>query len=106
MNSDFGYDPGTKHYYAALSFEPRSGDRETHGFGIYRINADQLLSGTGTWEKLGAVDTSTTGAYLNHSPGFVKDEYGNVNGQHLAIVYTQGTNDANTWDLTLAGWQP
>ncbi|MER5740120.1 hypothetical protein ABT117_31265 [Streptomyces sp. NPDC002262] len=106
QNVDFAYDPATKHYYAAISYEARPGDRETYGFGIYRIVADQLLQGNGAWENLGVVSNETTGSYLNHSPGFMKDVYGNVSGQLLSIGYTQGANDPNTWDLALATWAP
>jgi hypothetical protein len=70
--------------------------------------ASQLIRGQGVWEALGYVNQNLTGYYLNHSPGLLRDKYGNLT-PWLPVVeayFAQGNNDPNTWDLTWAMWRP
>jgi hypothetical protein len=66
------------------------------------------LSGGGTWETLGEVNTNLTGYYLNHSPGLKRDLWGNLTGwlPNVQAYFAEGTNDPNTWELTWAEWRP
>ncbi len=100
-NSDFGYDPSSGFYYAALGLPGRPGDRDTYRFGLYVIPASGLLKGTGAWTEIGIVDTNLTGWYLNHSPGIRRDRYGEVHSwlPNIRIVFGAGGNSPSTWDL-------
>ncbi len=104
-NNDFAYDPQADTFYGAVEFPVIAGDRESSAFGLYRITAGQLFAGTGSWEQLGTVDPATTGAHLNHSPGLVRDGFGNLDPQHLEAYFSEGTNDPSTWTLYSARWK-
>lgn len=105
-NDDFAFDYSSGYFYAALSMPLRSTDRETYQIGLYRMNANTLVSGQGTWEQVAIVDSNLTGYYLNHSPGILRDIYGNVTPwlPALEIYFAAGTNDTDTWNLTFAIW--
>lgn len=107
-NSDFAYDWQSKYFYAAIGLPGRPGDRDTLGFVLARMPADDLLNGRGTWEKLGTVNTNLTGYYLNPSPGLLRDRYGNLTPWLPAVeaYFTKGGNDPMTWDLTWVIWDP
>ena len=109
-NSDFAFDYSTGYFYAAIAlpWPLVSGDRETTGFVFAKMPAADLLSGQGTWEVLAQVDTSVTGAYLNHSPGLLRDGYGNVTPffPFIEAFFAWGPNEVPGWDLTWAAWQP
>lgn len=107
-NSDFAYDSGSSLFYASLALPARSGDRESYRIGLYSMAASSLLSGQGTWQALGFIDTNLTGSYLNNSPGLVRDIYGNVTPflPSITVAFAEGTNDPNTWDLASATWNP
>lgn len=107
-NSDFAFDYQTNTFYAALALPGRPGDRETYHIGLYSLDANDFLSGQGTWTQLGLIDTNLTGSYLNHSPGLVRDIYGNVTPflPNIEVVFSTGTNDPNTWNLSSATWSP
>jgi hypothetical protein len=107
-NSDFAYDYTSEQFYAALGLPGRSGDRDTYHIGLYRVAASDLMNGQGTWEALGFIDTNLTGSYLNASPGLVRDPAGNITPflPSVEVVFTEGTNDPGTWDLSSATWNP
>ncbi len=105
QNNDFAYDPEDDSYYGAIELPVKAGDRETSGFGLYRMPASQLLAGTGAWEQLASVGTATTGAHLNHSPGLVRDGFGNLEPQRVEVYFARGTNDPNTWTLYSVRWK-
>jgi hypothetical protein len=108
-NSDFAYDTASRQIYAALALRSRAGDRETYHFGLYTILAAALMQGTGTWKQLAEISTNTTGYYLNHSPGLLRDRYGRVTPwlpNTLEAYFAGGTNDPATWDLTWVTWHP
>lgn len=98
-NNDFAYDPKSGQFYAAIELPGTPGDRETYGFGVYRMPADLLLSGGGTWEWLATVDSNLTGAPLNHSPGLVRDGSGKLDAAYLEVYFSAGNNDPDTWNL-------
>src|SRR5437868_2276196 len=103
-NSDFGYDAQSGYFYGLLDQTARSGDREAYTIGFYRMPAYQLLAGQGVWEFLGQVDTNLTGFYLNHSPGILRDPFGNVTPwlPSVEAYFSEGSNTPSTWDLTWA----
>ncbi|MBI5826571.1 MAG: hypothetical protein HZB22_02410, partial [Deltaproteobacteria bacterium] len=107
-NSDFAYDYNSGYFYAAISLLPRPVDRETYRFVIARMPANDLLNGHGVWEALATVDTGVTGYYLNHSPGLLRDYYGNLTPwlPAIEVYFSEGTNDPATWDLTWVIWSP
>jgi hypothetical protein len=99
-NSDFAYDPSTGDFYVAMGIPGRPGDRDTYGFSIARMPAAQLMAGAGTWQVLTTIDTSVTSAQLNHSPGWVRDRYGNmVSTSMMEAFFTEGTNAPASWNL-------
>ncbi len=102
-NNDFAYDPQTNTIYAAIELPGRPGDRETDVFCLYRIAADQVVGGH--WEKLATIDTSVTGAYLNHSPGFVRDGSGLLDGRAVEMYFSEGNNKPDTWTLYSITWK-
>jgi hypothetical protein len=104
-NSDFAYDAASGEFYAAMGIPGRPGDRDTYGFSLARMPATQLMSGAGTWELLTTIDTRVTGAQLNHSPGLVRDRYGNmVSTSTVETFFTEGTNAPASWNLFSAKW--
>ncbi|MFB3916008.1 MAG: hypothetical protein ACE14M_04725 [Terriglobales bacterium] len=104
-NNDFAFDPASQQFYAAIELPVTPPNRETSGFALCRMPASSLLSGSGTWEQLAVVSTSNTGQALNHSPGLVRDGYGNVVGLPVLETYfASGTNDPSTWTLYSARW--
>lgn len=107
-NSDFAYDWNSQNFYAAIGLPGRTGDRETLGFVLAKMPATDFLKGSGVWKKLGTVNTNLTGNYLNHSPGLLRDMYGNVTPWLPAIeaYFAKGTNDPETWELTEVIWDP
>ncbi len=100
-NNDFAYDSSGGQIYAAIELPGRPGDREVSTISLYRIPADRLA--TGHWERLATVDTSLTGSYLNHSPGFVRDASGMLDATRLELYFSEGNNDPETWTLYTIG---
>lgn len=107
-NSDFAYDRKSQSFYAAISLPGRVGDRDTLGFVLARMPAADLLNGRGTWENLGTINSNLTGYYLNHSPGLLRDQYGNLTRWLPAVgaYFAAGNNSPKTWNLTWAIWDP
>lgn len=106
-DADFGYDPGSRNFYAVVPVTGRAGDRDSYGFGFYRLEQSQVLTGSGTWETLGFADTNLNGYYINSSPGLTRDPSGILSTVPVLIAYMgAGTNDPATWDLTYAWWTP
>lgn len=108
-NSDFAFDNTVSpaRWYAAIPMLGRAGDRETYRIGLYRMPNSDIMNGTGTWELVANIDSNLTGAYLNHSPGIVRDIYGSVSGlPSVQVVHSRGDNDPNAWDLAYAKWNP
>ena len=99
-NNDFVYNGATAEFYVAAPQPGRAGDRETYRFQLAKMNANALLAGTGTWTLLGPeMNTSVTGLYLNHSPGFLRDKYGNIINNTIETYFAGGTNDTSTWEI-------
>lgn len=106
-NSDYAYDYKSNQFYAAIELPARNtGDRETYRLGLYIMSASNLLGGTGTWTPKGYIDSNLTGSYLNHSPGLVRDNFGNVTPflPTVEVIFAEGTNDPSTWNLAEATW--
>jgi len=104
QNSDFAYDYNSGNFYAAIALPGIPGDRETYGFVFARMPASDLLNGQGTWEVLAQIDRNVTGAHLNHSPGMLRDRYGNLTSWLPVVLsyFAWGENESGTWDLTWA----
>ena len=107
-NNDVAIDWQEGQVYGALELPQRSGDRETYEIGLYRMSSSDFFNGQGTWQTLGRIDTNLTGSYLNHSPGIVRDQFGNVTPflPSIEVAFAEGTNDPNTWDLSSVTWNP
>lgn len=107
-NCDFGYDYNTGLWYAAIPDRTRPGDREHFSMTLYSLPDSQLESGQGVWQQLGTIDTNLTGYYLNHSPGLLRDKYGEVTPwlPMVEVYFAEGTNVTTTWQLTWVSWNP
>ena len=105
-NPDIAFDSANRYWYAAWPLPARSGDGEAYRVAIVRMAETSWP--TGTWERLGDVDTNQTGDYLVHNPALVRDKWGNVNvtSPNIEVVYGAGTNDPTTWDLKTAVYTP
>ena len=107
-NADFGYDYSTNTWYAAVPTGPnRSGYPERWSMSLFQTS--NLLSGS--CQQLGTIDTNLTGSLMNHSPGLLKDIYGNVTPflPNIQVFYAQAGTDGypyNSWQLTFAVWNP
>jgi hypothetical protein len=82
----------------------RPGDSERYRFGLYRMPANNLTSGT--WENLGYIDTDATGHHINHNAALVRDSFGNIplGSSTIRMVFAGGDNDPQSWDLYSATW--
>lgn len=107
-NADFAQDWSAQAWYAIVPDRLRTGDRERFSMTLYTMSDAQFDSGNGLWQPLGTIDSNLTGYYLNHSPGFWRDKYGNLTGQLPAVelYFAEGTDDPNTWQLTWVKWFP
>jgi hypothetical protein len=107
---DIAYDYVNSYWYATIPYgyaDPegfRAGERARYLFGLYRIPANNLTSGT--WEHLGFIDTNLTGHQVNHNSALVRDSWGNINVTlpNVEIVYSAGDNDPTSWELYTATW--
>jgi hypothetical protein len=124
--TDVALDPNTQTFYTLAHYPNRSlsdPDRESYGFGLYKLAASSVLSGTGTWQALGFIDSNLTGLYLNLQPSFRHDAYDNISnwlpnvfmyfagggsndqGGHLCDIPTSGNCDG-TWEINSTVWTP
>ena len=102
-NADFAYDYNDGNFYSAIETAVRPGDRESYQFGIYKLNGAQVLAGQGSWQPIGYMSTALSGFYLNHSPGIVRDTFGNLSAPPtVSLLWGGGTNVPTTWDLVPA----
>ncbi|MFJ2505290.1 hypothetical protein [Microbacterium sp. NPDC087592] len=104
-NFDVAYKPSEGMWYGTFPLPRRdAGDRETYRMVIAKIPAASFPSGT--WQKLGFIDSNRTGAYLNHSPGIARTGSGEVStaSSGLTVLYSGGANSPGTWDLRVAKW--
>ncbi len=106
---DAGFDPVTNYWYAGFQFGVRNpattGNYVEHGqYGIqiYRIPAASLLTGTTPWQLIQTIDTNLTGYESNFIPGFLHDNYGNLNlGPYPMIqVYPSISDPPPAWNAT------
>lgn len=103
-NFDVAFDHSTGYWYGAFPLPPRAGDRETYRMVLAKMPEADFPSGT--WQKLGFIDSVTTGSYLNHSPGLVRDKWGDaaITSPNVDVMFSNGGNDPGDWDLRLATW--
>lgn len=113
VNGDYGYDAQTDTFYGLFGDRARlngpgnaDNDKEAFALSIYSIPGSQLLAGQGTWSFLGTIDTNLTGSYLNHTPGILRDGFGNVTPwlPAIGVYFTRGNNSFNSWDLSWVIW--
>lgn len=113
VNGDYGYDTQTDNFYGLFGDRSRlngpgnaDNDKEAFALSIYSIPGSQLLAGQGTWSFLGTIDTNLTGSYLNHTPGILRDGFGNVTPwlPAIGVYFTRGNNPFNSWDLSWVIW--
>jgi hypothetical protein len=105
-NADFAYDWATGTFYMLAELNSRPGDREVYEFGLFKMSDKTFQDDTAVWQNLGDVNSSLTGFYLNHSPGFLRDGWGNLTEfmPNVNFYFTGGTNDPSTWNLSYATW--
>lgn len=116
-NSDFGYDHATGDVYVitglpgrncrqvACKDPARNPDRETYQLGLFRMPMEALLSGNpAKWTPIGYLNSDVTGFYLNHSPGFQRDSYGNITPflPNITVFFSGGDPYPGTWRIAAA----
>ncbi|EIZ86587.1 hypothetical protein WYO_0783 [Methylobacterium sp. GXF4] len=116
-NSDFAYDQATGNVYVITGLpgrncqqvvckDPaRNPDRETYQLGLFKMPLKTLLSGTpAKWSPVGYLNSDVTGFYLNHSPGFQRDPYGNLTPflPNITVFFSGGDPYPGTWQITTA----
>ncbi|MFD5598561.1 hypothetical protein ACFWHR_00760 [Leucobacter sp. NPDC058333] len=103
-NFDVAYQPSESMWYGVFPLPRRDPDRETYRMVIARMPAASFPSGT--WQKLGYIDSNATGAYLNHSPGIARTGLGQVStaSTGLTTLFSSGDNNPSSWDLRTARW--
>jgi hypothetical protein len=106
---DIAYDPLTKEWYAAFNLNIRNPDTTgsvqehgQYGFQLYSIPNSSLTSGATPWQLLKTFDTNLTGYESTFLPGFLKDEYGNVNVGDYPIlqIYPSISNPRPAWNAS------
>jgi len=106
---DMAYDSEAKYWYAAYNLRTRNTsttggvlERGQYGFQLYRIADSSLLTGSTPWQQLMTVDSNLTGNESNFLPGFLRDNYGNVNiGSYPSIqIYTSMSNPQPAWNAS------
>ncbi len=104
---DIAYDLQTNYWYAAFNLPSRQPsttgqvtEHESYGVQLYRIPSASLLSGSTPWERLMDADTNSTGFESNFIPGFLRDDYGNLNiGSYPTIqMYIAVSNPRPRWN--------
>ncbi|MGL5930439.1 MAG: hypothetical protein ACRCY8_16020 [Dermatophilaceae bacterium] len=105
-NLDIAFDSVNRYWYGAWPLPGRTGDRDTYRLVVARMPEASFPSGT--WEKLGFIDSNETGGHLNHSPGLVRDGFGNVDPTlpDVELLFASGGNQPDSWNLRRAVWQP
>lgn len=107
---DAAYDYQGGYWYAVFNTNVRNpsttgGFTERGQFGsiVYRIPTASLLTGSSPWQQVFTVDTNLTGFESNFIPGFLRDQYGNVNvsGTYPNLeIYTSASIPAPSWNAT------
>ena len=116
-NSDLAYDsakgdvyvitglPGRNCQKVTCKDPARNPDRETYQLGLYKMPLKALLSGTpAKWFPVGYLNSDVTGFYLNHSPGFQRDPYGNLTPflPNITVFFSGGDPYPGTWQIATA----
>ena len=109
---DAAYDDSTGNWYAVFNMNVRNPttvggvtERGQYGVIVYKIPALSLLTGATAWQQVFTADTNLTGYESNFIPGFLRDEYGNVNvsGTYPQIeIYTSASIPQPAWNATPA----
>jgi hypothetical protein len=116
-NSDFAFDqakgdvyvitglPGRNCKQVACKDPTRNPDRETYQLGLFKMPLKALLRGTpAKWSPIGYLNSDVTGFYLNHSPGFQRDPFGNIAPflPNITIFFSGGDPYPGTWRIATA----
>jgi hypothetical protein len=108
---DIGHDPVTGYWYAGFNLPSRAPgttdgvvERGDYGIQLYRIPNTGLLTGTTPWQLVKTFDTNLTGYEANFLPGFLHDEFGNLNvGTYPEIkLFTSISDPAPAWNASPA----